>query len=75
MKTVLKLDGSWLRCHRIASKVYMLNFYCKQSQAFRTLHHKQIADWDQICQSELMVEIYSKSLFRAIGKVLYMEFS
>ena len=26
-------------------------------------------------QTELMVEIYSKSLFRAIGKLLRMEFS
>ena len=27
-----------------------------------------------ICQNELLVEIYSKSLVRAIGKVLHMEF-
>ena len=29
----------------------------------------------QIFQNELMVEIYSKSLVRAIGKVLLMKFS
>ena len=28
-----------------------------------------------IFQNELMVEIYSKSLVRAIGKVLHMKFS
>ena len=31
--------------------------------------------WVRIVQTELMVEIYSKSLVRAIGKVLLMRFS
>ena len=31
--------------------------------------------WVKICQSELMAEIYSKSLIRAIGKVLLIKFS
>ena len=29
----------------------------------------------QNCQTELMVEIYFKSLVRAIGEVLFMKFS
>ena len=31
--------------------------------------------WVNIFQNELIVEIYSKSLFRDIGKVLVMTFS
>ena len=31
--------------------------------------------WDNFFQTELMVEIYSKSQVRAIGKVLLMKFS
>ena len=31
--------------------------------------------WVQNFQTEFMVEIYSKSLIRAIGKVLLMKFS
>ena len=31
--------------------------------------------WVKFFQTELMVEIYSKSLVRAIGKVLLMTFS
>ena len=31
--------------------------------------------WFKVFQTELMVEIYSKSLVRAIGKVLLIKFS
>ena len=31
--------------------------------------------WVQISQTEIMVEIYSKSLVRAIGIILLMKFS
>ena len=31
--------------------------------------------WDNIFQTKLMVEIYSKSRVRAIGKVLLIKFS
>ena len=31
--------------------------------------------WVQIFQTEFLVEIYSKSLVRAVGKVLLMTFS
>ena len=36
---------------------------------------QQAAQWVNISQNELMVEIYSKSLVRAIGKVLLIKFS
>ena len=40
----------------------------------RTQHAAELSYW-LINQNELMVEIYSKSLVRAIGKVLLMPFS
>ena len=36
-------------------------------------HHRFI--WVNIFQNEIMVEFFSKSLVRAIGKVLHIEFS
>ena len=34
-----------------------------------------VVKWVNFFQTELMVEVYSKCLVRAIGKVLFMKFS
>ena len=37
--------------------------------------HRIVVIWIKVFQTELMVKMYSKSLVRAIGKVLLMKFS
>ena len=44
------------------------------SLGLREPTHSIVAIWVRIFQTELLVEIYSKSLVRAIGKVLLMKF-
>ena len=59
----------------------MQNKGCK-GQKTRPNNQKDLSDptlgivviWVKTVQAELMVEIYSKSLVRAIGKVLIMKF-
>ena len=83
--TINRVDSYYI--HTTAEIILMLRVetfpfmkFIKIVLFFRTHLYKNPARsiviiWVKFVQTDLMVEIYSKSLVRSIGKVLLMEFS
>ena len=55
--------------------VEILNMCCSIFMSYRDTTRSTVVIQAKNVQNELMVEIYSKSLFRAIGKVIHIRFS
>ena len=63
------------RTNKINPEMLVSYYYLISAFMVRDQTHSIVAIQDNIFQNEIMVEIYSKSLVRDIGKVLLMRFS